>query len=310
MGVVDLSAEEIRQSKDIEKWYIIDTSTAFKEYKTNSSDLAENCSICVRIDYEEIDILSSDHYEKLHQLITANFTNNLTIQLAEHFNDLNKLSDILLKIFQAENSSEDWLSSLINFELSRVKDSLPPPSANNSTVNAAATGSGNGSGNGNGSGTTSQQQDFKFNIDNTLFRGNTLVSKALERHMKLVGSEYLNKIIGTFVRKVVELNVVLELDPSKLSYSTEGGTIVEQMAESNQIKLTKFVSFLWASIRDSTELMPASFKLIFKRLRLDLSLRLQQDENVVFNAVSGFFLTVLLSSVAESKIGRFSTRSS
>jgi hypothetical protein len=256
VGYVVISALELRESDNVEKWYPL---VPGKDQKG-----AEYCSICIRINYEEIDILASEHYERIRQVLTADLTNNLTTQIADRIRDLNQLSDILLNLFQAENKCVEWIASLVGGELAKMKDTIT-----NAPVYDTA--------------------DFRYELDNTLFRGNSLVSKVLERYMKLAGRDYLDKVIGDFVRRAMDTNLAIEIDPSRIPPSSSvSGKPPELIAEINHRRLGRYVGQLWSAIRDTADELPYSFKIIFKRLRVDMAGSLQQDESVIFNAISGF----------------------
>lgn len=262
-------------STDVETWYRIKLNKDLTEKGTK-------CSICLKIGYEEVNILDQSHYRELRQLLSTNLNaNNLTTQIAEHLvettsHDLNKLADILLNIYQAEGLTVQWLASLIRTELTRVKENL--------------------------CGCSASSTDTSYHIDNTLFRGNTIISKSLEKYMKLVGRAYLEKTVGTFTQKVLEADELLEIDPSRID-EAESEEEAQEIAKANQKKLMVYVRELWDSIRESTDDMPQSFKVIFKQLRLELSLHLCQEEHVVLNCVSGFlFLRFLCPALLNPKL--------
>lgn len=49
-----------------------------------------------------------------------------------------------------------------------------------------------------------------------LFRGNTLLTKALDAYMRMVGTEYLDDTLGDIIRGICKNKVACEVDPSKL----------------------------------------------------------------------------------------------
>ncbi|CAN6632698.1 hypothetical protein TRVA0_013S02784 [Trichomonascus vanleenenianus] len=258
IGYLDLPASEIEASQNVEKWYAL----------TPTKDMLQHChgaSICLKIRYEEIKIMAPMHYQKLHQLLTENVNNYLTMHIAEQMpSELGELSEVLLKVFQTENRAVEWITSLIGYELDKLRETF----TNSPNYESA---------------------DFKFSVDNTLFRGNSMVSKVFERYMKLVGHSYLDSVIGSFTRKLIEAQVYLEVDATRVypQFLPQGKT-PEAFANENHARLDKYATYLWRSIRDSTAAMPYSFRILFKRLRLYLSLNLEQEDSVIYNAVSGF----------------------
>lgn len=47
-------------------------------------------------------------------------------------------------------------------------------------------------------------------------RGNTLLTKALDAYMRLVGTEYLDDTLGDILRSICKNKVACEVDPSRL----------------------------------------------------------------------------------------------
>lgn len=50
-----------------------------------------------------------------------------------------------------------------------------------------------------------------------LFRGNSVLTKALDAYMKVCGMDYLHATLGPVLRDICENRVYCELDPTRLT---------------------------------------------------------------------------------------------
>ncbi|KAI9870427.1 MAG: hypothetical protein M1823_008746, partial [Watsoniomyces obsoletus] len=50
---------------------------------------------------------------------------------------------------------------------------------------------------------------------NLLFRGNSLITRALDAHMRRLGRDYLEATLGVRLRKICERDFDCEVDPGK-----------------------------------------------------------------------------------------------
>jgi RAS protein activator-like 2 len=60
--------------------------------------------------------------------------------------------------------------------------------------------------------------DEMSNVDNDhlAFRGNSIATKAMEAYIKLVGGGYLRTTLQSVVNEIIQSEVDLEVDPSKV----------------------------------------------------------------------------------------------
>jgi hypothetical protein len=252
LASVTITEQELRQSNDIEKWYRMEVD------KKGIDDPEISVCLLLRISYEETPVLAAEVYEPIQRLLTDT-NNNLSIQLYEATGDISRLSDVLLKIMLTEGKALPWLFSLVDHEINNVRESegmITPVRA----------------------------------VTNTLFRGNSLLTKSLERYMRLVGAEYLDQVVGTFTRKVEQNVAFLEIDPERLTKLKYAPRLVERIVSENHEKLTMYCKYLWHLIKRSLPDMPFAFKVVFKRLRVELAERSGDMDvaPIVYNSVAGF----------------------
>lgn len=82
----------------------------------------------------------------------------------------------------------------------------------------------------------------------TLFRGNTLLTKTVEMHMRLVGSDYLDGSVGQVLRKICEERIAIEIDPSRLDH--------KHSLQDNISALEEWSEAVWSSIYNSRHSCP------------------------------------------------------
>lgn len=295
VGVVVVNEQAIRHANDIETWYSVKMSKGFPQA----------CSLCLRINYAETRILPAENYSKIERLL-EDISNGLTVHISEQTGDISQVSEVCLKILLSSRKSKQlamsWLMFLISHELRKVETQAKPTSlevsseastkcdelgdeANGSEPSRMSTASLSSSPSSSVPAVIPASAGT-YSVTNTLFRGNSFLTKALERYMKFNASDYLESTIGKIVRKIVVSGVYVEIDPERL-YNHPRSQI-ERTVRENQMKLEHYASDLWKAIYASVDYLPGSFKLIFAQLRRHLIERLHQDESVVYNSVAGF----------------------
>lgn len=310
IGYVKLTKNDLTSSNDKETWASVirgdpNTEDSFEDgkYTTFGKSESETFSLQsngskdptpsglhlgLKIRYEEIPVLAAEHYQRLETLL-SDLTNRSTIYISDTLGNTPGVSALCLKFFLTNSMGIDWISSLIDYEVAKIKRQVKEQ-------------------------TDAGNSDFRKNIENTLFRGNTLLTKSMEGYMKIVGQKYLNEVIGTFVRKLVENRAFLEIDPERIPSTPQAinnkGKSVEAFVDENQRKLKQYMQFLWALITSSVKEMPFSFKIIFRKLRLaicdqffDQNAHDEEKRSIVFNAVSGFlFLRFFCPAILNPKL--------
>jgi hypothetical protein len=148
--------------------------------------------------------------------------------------DLRRLADSLLQIFQVSNKASEWLMALaeneidgINKEASPVQDN--PPLSPNGTDNLTRHKSG-------------------LVEANILFRGNSLLTRALDAHMKRLGREYLEETLGEHIQRIAAEDTYCEVDPMRID------TI--ENVQRNWKVLLSIIRLIWQAIFSSAERCP------------------------------------------------------
>lgn len=131
---------------------------------------------------------------------------------------------------------------------------------------------------------------------NTLFRSNSLASKAMEQFMKLVGMPYLHEVLRQVINRIFDEKKYVELDPSKIDLnkirriSFKGGHSEANVREWSQEMLKSYLSDVIDAIVSSVEQCPAVMRVAFKQLHKRVAEQFPEAENedVKYLAISGF----------------------
>ncbi|EHA97655.1 RasGAP-activating-like protein 1 [Heterocephalus glaber] len=131
---------------------------------------------------------------------------------------------------------------------------------------------------------------------NTLFRSNSLASKAVEQFMKLVGMHYLHEVLKPVLNRVFEEKKYMELDPGKMDLgrarriSFKGTPSEEQVRETSLGLLTGYLGLIVDAMVGSVGRCPPTMRLAFRRLqqRVEERFPAAEHEDVKYLAVSGF----------------------
>lgn len=131
---------------------------------------------------------------------------------------------------------------------------------------------------------------------NTLFRSNSLASKAMEQFMKLVGMPYLHEVLRQIINRIFDEKKYVELDPSKIDLNKirriyfKGGHSEANVREWSQEMLKSYLSDVIDAIVSSVEQCPAVMRVAFKQLHKRVAEQFPEAENedVKYLAISGF----------------------
>lgn len=286
LGHVILDHDDFKDNGDVETWYKFES-----DYGTGMLGL--------KISVEEILVTHSSYYESLkiamdelpfvelrHLLKTEEFVPRAGIV---------SLNDLCLNVTLAKPSMQlatKWICSLITSEIDKIHRFMierQGPTCFHTRCN-------------------STQEEFKKNINNSLFRGNSLLTRSLERFMRLIGHDHLHKTIGTFVKSFIERNPSLEIDPSKIAVK-EGDQNVENIIKSNQQELMESTNQLWKLIQSVIDDIPISFILIFHHLKKELTTKLNQSDGTIHSYVAGFlFLRYFCPGLLNPKLFGFTSQ--
>ncbi|EDO43446.1 predicted protein [Nematostella vectensis] len=130
---------------------------------------------------------------------------------------------------------------------------------------------------------------------NTLFRGNSLGTKAIDEFMKHAGMQYLHETIKTLVDEIYEERKCCEIDPSRLR---DGDSLPQNLAN-----LQGYVNKLCAAITCSAMACPTAMSKVFVTIRESAVQRFSDEPDVRYTAVSGFvFLRFFAPAILNPKL--------
>ncbi|XP_041078797.1 rasGAP-activating-like protein 1 isoform X1 [Polyodon spathula] len=132
---------------------------------------------------------------------------------------------------------------------------------------------------------------------NTLFRSNSLASKAMEQFMKAVGMLYLHEVLKPIVNRIFDEKKYIELDPCKIELNRsrripfKGSVSEAEVRESSLELLRAYLSSIMDSIMGSVARCPPVMRVAFKQLhkRVEEQFPEAENEDVKYLAISGFF---------------------
>lgn len=201
--------------------------------------------------------------------------------------DLRRLASTLLKIFQVAGKATDWLMSLAEAEIDGpYKD--PPMHKFMSELTYS-----------------DQEQEGEHNrretkatlMDaNILFRGNSLLTKALDAHMKRLGRDYLDETLGSHLKKIADEDIYCEVDPLKIERQEDLGK--------NWKSLLSVTRAMWQAIYSSPQRCPMELRRILQHIRLCVEDRYGEVlKTIRYSSVSGFlFLRFFCPAVLNPKL--------
>ncbi|CDK29939.1 unnamed protein product [Kuraishia capsulata CBS 1993] len=221
----------------------------------------------------EIRILPHNAYkifESMLRSLPPKDLQEMVITLQSSSNDLETLSSILLDSFQSLGIETELFAALRETAMKPL-DSM----TRQNRVNAKTT---------------------SPNSLNTVFRGNSALTKCLEMYFLRVGHEYLEKVIGPFVQRISDKNIDCEVDPR-----AGGGDAV---AKTNLGHLTDYVNELWELMYSTTNDLPRQIKDQLTFLRKDVENSVEPDDiKTPLNALSAFiFLRFMCPALLNPKL--------
>ena len=267
-GTVDIPLLQADRGKENEQWLPV--------YDDRQQSIG---SLLVRVNYEELVVLLADEYRPISELLHK-FSAGLTVQIAlSRPRKLRRIAEILLNIFQVSGSVTEWLMNLAEDEIDGVSNSasLNKPRFSRRLKSSESLDSSN-----DREQTLRDMGKSLAGEANLLFRGNSLLTQALEFHMRRLGKEYL---VDTLSDKIVEMNKSnpdCEVDPSKLQH----GEDVRQ----HWNRLLRFTNEIWDCIASSADRVPPELRHILKYVRAVADDRYGDFlRTVTYTSVSGFF---------------------
>ncbi|XP_014254898.1 GTPase-activating protein [Cimex lectularius] len=115
---------------------------------------------------------------------------------------------------------------------------------------------------------------------NTIFRGNTLVSKMMDETMRLAGLHYLHETLRPSLEVVISEHKSCEIDPTRISDSTTICT--------NLNNLKEYVENIFVAVTSSALKCPPVLCELFHELRELATSRFPDNKEVRYSVISGF----------------------
>ncbi|CAI7607010.1 unnamed protein product [Penicillium pancosmium] len=281
-GKVDLRLDELDPGVDTEKWWPI----------LDDHDQAVG-EIFMKARMEETVVLMFAEYAPMQELLHS-FTNGLTINMAQLMSfELTQLSEMLLNIYQVSGKTVDWISALVEDEIDGVhKESTANRLRYTTRIHS--------------NDTREPSHDREILVRdmgrtatveaNLLFRGNSLLTKALDLHMRRLGKEYLEVTIGERLREIDESDPECEVDPSRVARTED--------LDRNWRSLISLTTGVWKTIASSYNNCPPELRRIFRHVRACAEDRYGDFlRTVTYSSVSGFlFLRFFCPAILNPKL--------
>lgn len=242
-GSVDIPLSKLAKGEDHESWYPI-----FDDKQESVGEMF------LKFRVDEIAVLLAREYQDISELLHR-FNTGLTVRISQAMpTNLRKLSEILTNIFQVSGQAGEWLISLVEEEIDGITKEIPVNrirwsrriSSNESAVSEREL----------------SVRDMGKSLQgeaNLLFRGNSLLTQALDFHMRRLGGEYLEEVLSTKILEINTLNAYCEVDPSRLAPGED--------INKNWARLMSLTTDIWESIAESVSECPPEMRQVLKYIR-------------------------------------------
>lgn len=281
-GRVDIKLDDLEPGIENEKWWPI-------------LDERGQCvgEMLMRARMEETVVLMSHEYTPMSELLHS-FSNGLTVNMAQIMSsELNQLSEAFINIYQVSGTTVEWISALVEDEIDGIhKESTANRLRYTTRLHS------------NDTRETGQEREVLVRDlgrtatveANLLFRGNSLLTKALDYHMRRLGKEYLEETIGERLYEIDETDPECEVDPSRIHRADD--------LERNWKNLVNLTTSVWKSIAGSASRCPSELRLIFRHIRACADDRYGDFlRSVTYSSVSGFlFLRFFCPAILNPKL--------
>lgn len=244
----------------------------------SSIGVKEIGTICIRIASSDLNfVLPQVNFVKFEQSllkidlskIVKMVYNNPSVRTATD-NKLSHTAKIFLEVFQSLNRQHSWFQALVNQELLMIDSSITKTVARNAS---------------------------SAHIFNSIFRGNSLLTKSMELYFLKVGAEYLDKSIGQILRKITKENKLCELDPQRINSKSKNESETEKIIEENYQQLVFYIKKIWKGIYMSSNDLPLAIKSELKSMRKKIEIMNGNTKNdassdeqyqTILNCISSF----------------------
>ncbi|KAL2829009.1 hypothetical protein BDW59DRAFT_142692 [Aspergillus cavernicola] len=266
-GRVDIRLDDLEPGTETEKWWPI-------------LDDRDQCvgEMLMRARMEETVVLMSHEYAPMSEILHS-FANGLTMNMTQVMSsELNQLSEALLNIYQVSGTTVEWISALVEDEI----DGIHKESTANRLRYTTRLHSNDSRESGQDREVLVRDLGRTATVEaNLLFRGNSLLTKALDYHMRRLGKEYLEETIGERLYEIDETDPECEVDPSRIHRADD--------LERNWKNLVNLTTSVWKSIAGSASRCPPELRLIFRHIRACADDRYGDFlRSVTYSSVSGF----------------------
>ncbi|KAL4934033.1 GTPase-activating protein BUD2 [Aspergillus undulatus] len=281
-GRVEIRLDELEPGVETEKWWPI-------------LDDRDQCigEMLMRARMEETVVLMSNEYAPMSDILHS-FANGLTVNMAQIMSsELNQLSEALMNIYQVSGSTVEWISALVEDEI----DGIHKESTANRLRYTTRLHSNDTRESGQDREVLVRDLGRTATVEaNLLFRGNSLLTKALDYHMRRLGKEYLEETIGERLYEIDETDPECEVDPARIHRADD--------LERNWKNLVTLTTSVWRSIAASASRCPAELRLIFRHIRACADDRYGDFlRSVTYSSVSGFlFLRFFCPAILNPKL--------
>ncbi|VEU22401.1 DEKNAAC103313 [Brettanomyces naardenensis] len=204
--------------------------------------------------------------------------------------NLEPWSIMLLDVFQTLHKEHEFFGCLLKRELAPI-DSI----ARSNRISR-----GNNSQPSSPDPSLSVPQRSTFSTFNTIFRGNSMFSKSLEKYDIRIGQEYLEKLLGAFILQVVNEDLDCECDPK----------VCPDSYKEHYASLLRYLEILWHRIYITSNDLPTEMKLEWRTLRRNVELSVEPDDTETpLNALSAFiFLRFLCPAILNPQLFNLTQR--
>ena len=207
-------------------------------------------ALSVTLCREEQLILCETEYDTLSSLLQT-FANNVTLDIYArtplHSSDL---ANVLLNVLQTRGTAEAWLRYLVRDEIFNTRRHIRQGSkavefADEEPALLTLD--------------EDREPPDRTNEALLLFRGNTLLTKALDSYMRRLGQAYLETTLRVKLQDIADAEEDCEVDPSRLDEESDH--------KSNWQRLIKSTKDVWSFIRYSTFNCPLELRRIFRTIK-------------------------------------------
>ncbi|MCJ1415129.1 hypothetical protein MMC32_001460 [Xylographa parallela] len=281
-GTVDLRLDDLERGKDTERWWPI----------CNDHDEKVG-ELLMKVRTEEVVVLMSQDYQQLSELLHC-FSNAVTYQIgATSPTELRRLPETLLNIYQVSGHASNWLMSLVEEEI----DGIHKESSVSRFRYSRRIASNDSFDSGIERELILRDLGKSATVEaNLLFRGNSLLTKALDLHMRRLGKEYLEETLSERLRDIDESDPDCEVDPNRVKQQED--------LQRNWRNITALTEAIWTAIAASAIRCPPELRMIFRHIRACAEDRYGDFLRTVgYSSVSGFlFLRFFCPAVLNPKL--------